>query len=337
MHIPTVAGPVAPDALGVTLMHEHVLSLSPGRFFSGGRWDDSVHLAERALGGLRDLGVRTLVNLTGRGGAGASPDVGALRAVAERTGLAVVVGVSLYKEPFPDWVEASTPDRIADRLIAMAEAAGAGVFGEVGTSLNEITPREEKTLRAAARAHRRTGLAISTHCTLGTMALEQVSILREEGVDLPRTVIGHLDLAPNVDYIETVLRSQVTVAFDTFGKEWFDYQVPGSEGQGGGEFVKWAYRRTDSDRLSALIELVRRGWAGQLVLSSDISGREAYLNPDTHGRHGYAFIHEMVLPTLQAAGVDESAIRAMLIDNPARVLTVPRRPAERDRVAGPSR
>ncbi len=311
MQIQTVAGPIAPETLGATLMHEHVLSLSPGR------WLDAVDLAERALGGLPDHGVRALVNLTGRS---QGPDVTELQAIARRTGLAIVAGVSLYKEPFPDWIAAATVDEVADRFVELATAVGAGIFGEVGTSLDVITQDEETCLRAAARAHLRTGLAISTHCTLGTMAREQVAILVEEGADLARTVIGHLDLRPDVDVIETVLRTGVTVAFDTFGKEWFDYQVPDSQGAGGGEFVKWAYLRPDTDRVAALVELLRRGWERQVVVSSDISGREVYLNPDTHGRHGYAFLHERVLPALRDAGAGEPVIRTMLVDNPARIL-----------------
>jgi predicted metal-dependent phosphotriesterase family hydrolase len=322
MRIQTVGGPVAPEDLGPTLMHEHVLSLAPPRFFSGGRRDDAADLAERALGGLRDHGIGAVVNLTGRAQAAAGPDLETLRTVADQTGLAIVVGVSLYKEPFPVWVAAAGIDELAERFVAMAEAVGAGIFGEVGTGLDVITPDEEKSLRAAARAHLRTGLPISTHCTLGTMALEQVAILREEGADLSRTVIGHLDLKPDVDGIEAVLRTGATVAFDTFGKEWFDYEVPNSQGQGAGEFVKWAYHRSDRDRLAALVELLRRGWEAQLVVSSDISGREAYLNPDTHGRHGYAFIVERVLPALRTAGVVETAIRTMLVDNPARILAL---------------
>ncbi len=322
MHVMTVDGPVDPDTLGQTLMHEHVLALVPGRFFTGGRDDDSVDTAERALGGLPDHGVQAVVTLTGRSQVGALSDGDALRAVAAWTGLAIVAGVSIYKEPFPDWVGAASVDQVADRFVAMAAEAGAGIFGEVGTSLDLITPDEEKCLRAAVRAHRRTGLAICTHCTLGTMAREQVAIMVSEGADFARVVIGHLDLKPDVAYIEAVLRTGVTVAFDTFGKEWFDYRVPDSGGEGGGEFVKWAYRRPDEDRTAALVELLRRGWDGRLVLSSDISGLEAYLTPDTHGRHGYAFVHERVLPALRAAGVDEAAIRRMLVDNPARILAV---------------
>ncbi len=321
MHVKTVLGPIEPTALGPTLMHEHVLGLVPGRFFTGGQEADDVNAAERALSGLPGVGVRSVVSLTGLGHAGASSE-GTLRAVAERTGLAIVAGVSLYKAPFPDWVATADVEAVADRFVEMAEDAGAGIFGEVGTSLDVITPAEELCIRAAVRAHLRTGLAISTHCTLGTMAREQVEIISSEGADLGRVVIGHLDLAPDVNSLVEVLATGVTVAFDTFGKEWFDYQVPGSAGQGGGEFVKWTYHRPDSARLAALIELLDRGYASQLVLSCDISGREAYLNPDTHGRHGYGFIHAVVLPALRAANVEEDSIRAMLVENPARILTI---------------
>lgn len=322
MHVLTVTGPIDPARLGPTLMHEHVLSLVPGRFFTGGRWDDAVEVAERALGGLPGHGVGAVVDLTGRSGVGAGPDLEALREIARRTGLAVVAGVGLYKEPYPDGIAAASIDEVADRFVAMAGAAHAGIFGEIGTSLDLVTPTEEKVLRAAARAQRRTGLAISTHCTLGTMAREQVAILASEDADLSRVVVGHLDLAPELSYLEAVLASGATVAFDTLGKQWFDYQVPDSADQGGGEFVKWAYHRPDTVRIAALAELVVRGYAGQLVISCDISGREAYLNPDTHGRHGYGYLPAVVLPALRTAGVSAAAIDQMLVDNPARILTI---------------
>jgi len=323
MHVLTVTGPVDPATLGSTLMHEHLLSLVPGRFFTGGQWDDAVDTAERALGGLPAQGVGAIVDLTGRSGVDAGSNLAPLREIAARTGLAVVAGVGLYKEPYPEWVAAAGVDDVADRLVAMATEAGAGIFGEIGTSLDVVTAAEEKVLRGAVRAHRRTGLAISTHCTLGTMATEQVAIMASEGADLRRVVVGHLDLSPRLPYLEAVLATGVNVAFDTFGKQWFDYQVPDSADQGDGEFVKWAHHRPDTDRIAAFAALVARGYAGQLVLSCDISGREAYLNLDTHGRHGYGYLPAVVLPALRAAGVGEDALRQVLVDNPARILTVP--------------
>ncbi len=291
-----------------------------------GRVRISKTLAEQALACLPGYGIRSLVDLTGRAKAGNEDNpVGRL---AARLPINLIAGFSFYKDPGLDGIEDHL-DRLVDLYISPAiDGIGgtkikAGIFGEVGTSLNQITPREEIHLRAAARAHIATGLAISTHCTLGTMAIEQVALLSDEGADLSRVVLGHLDLQPDVVYLEQVLSSGVNIAFDTFGKEWFDYRVPDSEGEGGGEFVKWAYHRPDQDRIQALVELVARGYDHRIVLSCDMSGAEAYLNPSTHGRYGYAYLPEIVLPRLREAGVSQASIDRMLVENPARILAVP--------------
>ena len=50
------------------------------------------------------------------------------------------------------------------------------------------------------------------------MALEQAAILADEGADLGRVVLGHLDLNPDVDHLERVLATGANLGFDTWGK-----------------------------------------------------------------------------------------------------------------------
>ena len=326
MEIQTAAGPIHPEQLGATMMHEHSDSIAPSGFYSGGTSADIGDLAASALACLPTYGFRSLVDLTGRARRERGDDL--IERLAARLPINLIAGFSFYKDPWLEGLE-DHPDRLA-QLYTGAAVDGipgtgikAGIFGEVGTSLNQVTPREEIHLRAAARAHLATGLAISTHCTLGTMAIDQVAVLSDEGADLSRVVLGHLDLQPDLHYLEKVLASGVNVAFDTFGKEWFDYRVPGSEGDGEGEFVKWAYHRPDDDRVNALVELIARGYEHRLVLSCDISGAEAYLNPSTHGRFGYAYLPEVIIPRLRAAGVSDGSLHRMLVENPARILAVP--------------
>lgn len=330
MHVQTVRGPVAPGELGGTLMHEHLTALLPGSWLSGGERDDRVQTAERALRRLGDFGIGTVVDLTTiEGRSSARRDVAALRAISERTGLHVVAASAFYKDPYlPRWVQEAAVDQLVELHVREARDGiddtdiRAGIYGEVGSSLHQITPTEEKCLRAVARAHHTTGLAISTHCTLGTMALEQIAIFREEGVDLARVVIGHLDLKPEAEYLDAVLATGVTIGFDTIGKEWFDYVVPGSEGEGEGEFVKWAYHRPDARRLDALTRLIQRGHADQIILSLDLTGYETYLNRDTIGTWGYSYLHERFLPALRERGAFEDDIAQMMVSNPARILSI---------------
>jgi phosphotriesterase-related protein len=325
MHIQTVSGPVDPDRLGGVLMHEHVGSLSLDGFYSGG--SGGANLAESALTGLPEHGIGTIVDLTGRTRVETRDDLAAVARLAENVGLHIVLGFSFYKDPWLEFAGTSSLDQLTDIYVEQAvngtNGVKAGVYGEIGTSLDAITDREELHLRAVARAHVATGLAISTHCTLGTMAVDQAKILLSEGADPARVVIGHLDLEPDVSYLEQVLETGVNLGFDTWGKEWFDYRVPGSESDGGGEFVKWAYHRGDDARLAAVAELCDRGFDDRLVLSCDMSGAEAWLNPKTHGRHGFSYLPTVVLPRLREAGVSDKSLQRMLVENPARILAIP--------------
>jgi len=319
--IETITGPVEPGELGATLMHEHVGFLEPSGLYACG--EETPDLSERALSCLPGHGIRTVVDLTGRARATTGVEFDRLRALSKSLSLHIVAGFSFYKEPWLGAAGTEDLDELTAIYVGAAEAGGIGIYGEVGTSLDEITPLEDLHLRAAARGHVRTGLAISTHCTLGTMALEQVAVLVEEGVDVSRIVIGHLDLRPDVAYLEQVLETGVNIAFDTFGKEWFDYRVPGSEGEQGAAFVKHAYHRPDDARVEALVTLCADGYASQIVMSTDLSGLEAHVNPATHGRHGYGFLPAVILPRLRQAGIDESSLTDMMATNPVRILTIP--------------
>ena len=58
-----------------------------------------------------------------------------------------------------------------------------GIIGEIGTDKPWVSPAEERVHRAAARAARRTGLAITTHGVLSDVGLAQLRIFEEEGAD----------------------------------------------------------------------------------------------------------------------------------------------------------
>jgi phosphotriesterase-related protein len=327
-YVQTVLGPVAPESLGRVMTHEHLGAIAPGPWLSGGVGDDRADLAVKAVQGLPELGFGAIVDLSPYEVVG--HDVTLLREVAERTGLHVIAGSSIYLEPYsPRWALDATVDEMRERFVADATVGvgdtgiRVGIYGEQATGLNEITPHEEKCLRAAARAHLVTGLSINTHTTHGTMALEQVDILREEKVDLSRVVIGHMDIHPDPAYLRAVLATGVTIAFDTIGKQFWDFVLtPLPEDPPEGEFEKRAYYRPDRARLENLIGLVRDGYASRLLMALDMTGAEAYLNPRTHGRLGYSYLGQEIVPALARLGVSEDDLEQILVRNPARLLTI---------------
>lgn len=334
----TATGPVSRGELGRTLLHEHVLSLVPGGWLTGTASDDRSGLARTALAALPGAGIATVVDLTTR--ASTPGRAAALRRLSQQTDVGIVVGAGFYKSGhLPDWVAAATVDALADWYERAAvdgldgTEVRAGCFGELGTSLGYMTAAEARNLRAAARAHRRTGVPISTHCTLGTMGREQVELLDAERVDLSRVVVGHQDLAESSRAVIEVLETGANVGLDTLGKEWFDLAVdapgPRSSAPGGGlrpphaHTLKWTCHRRDTARMDLLIDLLDRGYEAQLVLSTDLLGRELHANATTHGRHGYRYLPEVVLPELRRRGVDEATLDVLLVENPARILALP--------------
>ncbi|BDZ54022.1 phosphotriesterase family protein [Agromyces marinus] len=329
----TVRGPVASTELGRIMPHEHLLSLAPGPWQTAGTRDDRIDLAVGALAGLADHGFGTVVDLSPYGVVGRDPDganLALLAEISEYAGLHIVSGTALYLESYsPAWARSASIDELTRRFVADAvdgigdSGIRAGVFGEQATSLDEITPFEERVLRAVARAHRETGLAIMTHTTHGTMAHEQVDLLESEGVDLDRVVIGHLDTQLSVDFARTVLDRGVLIAIDTIGKEVWDFFLEPAPDRPDGEFPKRAFARSDRGRADLVAALVGAGYADRLVLAQDLTGAEVWMNPGTHGRSGYSYLAETFLPMLAQRGVPEDAIEQMTARTPARLLEVP--------------
>jgi phosphotriesterase-related protein len=81
----------------------------------------------------------------------------------------------------------------------------------------------------------------------------------------------------------------------------------------------------DATRARLLLRLVERGWDGHLLLSTD---RARPTDLRRHGGPGYRHLLASFVPRLRAAGMDERAVTAMLVANPARAFQV--RPLSRE-------
>ena len=211
----TVTGPVAAADLGVTLPHEHVF-LDLTREYRGNGLLNDAALAESELKRYVDAGGRTLVDVTTGGLAG---DPVGLRAMSEATGLQIVRGAGYYRRAyFPPEVDELSTDALADVIVRDIEegtdGVRAGIIGEIGCD-RYISALEERSFRAAARAHRRTGLTITTHAARWPVGTAQLDLLVEEGVDPARVVIGHCDMVPDHDYHLALVERGAWIQFDT--------------------------------------------------------------------------------------------------------------------------
>jgi predicted metal-dependent phosphotriesterase family hydrolase len=301
MHVMSVNGPVEASELGVVLPHEHVFADLVREYRGTGLLNDE-HLARQELSLFRAAGGQTLVDLTldeiGR-------DPAALRRVAEATGVTIVMGCGHYRDPYlnRDWFDRHAVDAIAEEIVADIEEGvdgtgiRAGIIGEIGADKWFISAAEERSFRAAARAHLATGLTISTHAARWPVGLEQARLLAEEGVDPRRVIIGHADTVPIPEYHLSLARLGCYVSFDSIGTGT-SYDL--------------------SRAVDYVMALARAGFSSQVLLSHDVFLR-GHLRAD--GGPGYAFVLTDFLPLLVDAGLDAEEARSLATINPLRALT----------------
>jgi len=283
-------------------MHEHIILDLCRITRDATQVLNDVPLAIDELRHFSRAGGRTVVEVTNRG---LGRDPLALRTVARETGLNVVMGCGWYREPFYDRsVYERTTNEIASEIVADitegVDGTGirAGIIGEIGADLHFVSPAEERVLRAAARAHQRTGTTITTHGVRSPVGLAQLDILEDEGIELRRVIIGHCDFYPHPDYHEAVARRGAYVQFDSIGRG----------------FIEWDVRQ----RLDWVMRLVQKGYLRQILLSHDVC-MKPHLR--TYGGQGYDFVLSGFVPLLQQAGLDREQIHTLTVENPRRALT----------------
>ncbi len=344
----TVRGPISPEDLGMTLMHEHLevdLSLyfvedpeAPELRDAPVSMELLHKLRRRPFGTTRDnfnLGdadvmaeeVQRFLDAGGRticevSTLGMGRDPLALKALSERTGVNIVMGGGLYVDvSHPDWTRDKSVDELAEifarDVLEGVDGTGirSGLIGEIGTSgipgtdgAEQVTPSEEKSLRAAARAGLRTGAAVSVHLDVtGHGAHRVLDILEEEGLPPDRIVLGHMDLQEDFEYHLSVARRGAYLEYDCLGRDYYTDEL-GHRAFG-----------HDTWRVRFLAELVGQGYANRLLLSQDIALK---FDLCRYGGVGYAHVANVIVPMLARAGVGEADIKRMLVDNPRDVLTI---------------
>jgi predicted metal-dependent phosphotriesterase family hydrolase len=298
----TVGGVIDPSKMGITQTHEHLQLDAMDHYGGYGFVIDDEELVIDELLPFTQAGGQTICDVTvdeiGRNPA-------ALARISAAAGIHVVMGAGWYREfGYPRVVEEQTSNQLADILVReIEEGVGdsgirAGFIGEIGTGRHYVKPAEERVFRAAALAQARTGVVISTHTTRwGTLALEQIAMLREYGADLSRVIIGHLGDRRGVQHLLPIAEQGVYVEVDNIG--YLDYQP---------EDVR-------ADNVAAL---VREGFVEQVLLSEDICMLE---HLKAHGGKGYGYLLEIFIPMLRERGVTQAAIDMMLVTNPARAFS----------------
>jgi phosphotriesterase-related protein len=319
--VETVRGPVDTAALGATLMHEHVFVLTteitanwPERSWGGDR-EARIKEAVAKLEELRGRGIATIVDLTVLGLGRSIPDVAEVNAQVD---LNIVVATGLYtfdelptfflsRRPRPTPTGTGT-DVMVDMFVEDIEQGIGGTGVKAGvlkccTESQGVTPGIDRVLRAVARAHRWTGVPISTHTNASfRTGLDQQRVFAEEGVDLSRVVIGHSGDSTDLDYLRELMDRGSMIGMDRFG-------------------IQMGFMPGFEERVDTIVRLCGLGYADRMVLSHDTNCHmDSHLT--LHDRFpDWVFTHisDAVLPALRQRGVTDAQIEQMMVINPRRV------------------
>ncbi len=317
--IRTLDRDIPPAELGFTYSHEHILCVPP--YWVERREDDLLlddpEKSKQDLMIFKQAGGKSIVDAT-------AIDYG--RMVREVYDISREAGVQIVgtagfnkgflwnaKMPdsdrtFHDWIESSSETELTDFVVNEVEKGMNGTNlrgGQVkfGTGYNSITPLEVKTLRAVSNAHHQTGAPVHSHTESGTMALEQIELLKESGMNLENVSFGHMDRNPDHWMHLKVAETGAFLCFDGVGK------------------VKYG---PESLRIACIINLVKHGYQKQILVSGD-TARKSYYYSYTYGP-GLGFILKKWIPRLleeaEAAGIDGSTlVQDIFINNPRRCFT----------------
>ncbi len=308
--IQTVTGRVAADSIGFTLPHEHT---AIALWHVRDRWDyweltpdESIVVPE--LEAFRVLGGSCLADLTLPG---VGRDPAWLVRLSKRVGIPVVMGAGWYREsyyPAEARIDRRSVEDLADELVrefhegVPGTDVRPGVLGEIGTDKPWVTAQEERVFRAVARASRATGMGIVTHAVLSDVGLAQLRILEDAGADPGRVVIGHADSYPSLEHYLRLIERGASIEFDFLGMSFTVMEQHG-----------------EARVIRLLLELLERGHEDRVCLSQDVC-HNSQLRP--YGGNGYVYLQETFLPRLRDAGVPDTTIDRLTIENPRRLLTL---------------
>jgi phosphotriesterase-related protein len=303
----TVTGPIAPERLGRTLIHEHVMvdfigadAIQPGRY-------DPEEVFLKALPHLRQVksaGCDTLVDCTP---AYIGRDSGLLRRLSQASGLQIVTNTGFYgaaqDKYVPRFAYAETAQQLAARWVKefkdgiQPSGVRPGII-KIGVNSGPLSEIDAKLVKAAAITHQQTGLTIASHTGDGVAAMAQIATLNSSGVAPAAFIWVH---AQNEADTQLHLRAAEAGA-------WVEFDGISSA----------AARK----HVELVLRMKQAGYLNRVLLSQD-SGWYHVGEPGGGNFRPYDFLFTDFLPLLERAGVTAKDIETLMVSNPRAVLTLP--------------
>jgi len=322
--VATVRGEVDTASLGQTLMHEHIVNITADveKEYPDLSWPDGkdavVRSVAETLREVKEHGIDTVVDCTAFGH---GRDIDAVRRINEEVDINIIAATGIYTYDFLSFffeyghpartVDGKAEDILTDMFVRdITEGiAGSGVKAGVIKSATDragVTPNIERILRAVARAHRETGVPITTHTTVASRnGLDQQRIFADEGVDLSRVIIGHSGDSTDLDYLRALMDAGSTIGADRFGLYLPEMDLPEMD-----------------VRIATLAALCAEGYSDRIVVSHDVTCYGDWIDKEMGSnltQWVQTHVTDEVLPAMLEQGISKEQVEQMMTGNPRRL------------------
>lgn len=304
-----VLGPIKPNDLGVTLVHEHLVVDFNGAATFGQHPYKQDEVVAKALPYLLDLkkaGCKTFVDCTpqhiGR-------DVRALKELAQKSGMNIITSTGYYGAAEEKFLPAHAYTETAEQLTArwVSEWKN-GIDGtdirpgiiKTGVDGGTLRPIYKKVLTAIAAAHLQTGLSISVHTGDGVAAMEWMELFQKNGVKPNAFRWVHAQSEKDKALHLKAAKMGAWLEFDG---------IDGSNDDNIAEHVAFVKNMKDN------------GYLKQTLVSQD-AGWYWIGEPNGGNFRGFTGLFTKFIPELKKAGFSQNDIDQLLIRNPQESLKI---------------
>lgn len=306
-----VLGSISVSSLGVTLMHEHIVSANWNMRQCYPEWFDRASFLDYAMRDVRlamEAGIKTIVDVTpvclGR-------DMSIVREVAEKTGIQIIAATGFFHTE-QQWMFFRDTKSFLHLLMVDINEGMDGTNIKPGiikccTDSLGVTAINEKLLTASAIAAYESGLPITTHASYKNRSgIAQLKILEKYRINPNKIVIGHLGDTNDISYLKEVLSYGCFVGLDRFGDD---------------------AKNSIESRVDTLCKLVDMGYADNIMVSHDhvcyvdigpFEWRDVKHTDPNNNQYNFCTFHKRALPLLIERGMTAKDINQILIDNPRR-------------------
>ncbi|MBN1789486.1 MAG: phosphotriesterase [Bacteroidales bacterium] len=304
--IMTVNGPINVEEMGTTLPHEHFLVDFIGADSTGyHRWnkDSVISKVLPYLLEAKQAGVKTIFECT-PAYLGRDPEL--LQRLSRASGVNIVTNTGYYgalnNKALPPDAFTESADKMSERWISEWQNGIESTLVKPGFIKiavprdSVLSPVHEKIVRAAARAHLKTGLIINAHTGPDAPAIAELKIIKEEGVDPSAFIWTHAQGGSRENQVN-LAQEGAWISLDNVMVDNIDPYV------------------------DMLVNLKNHGLLHRVLISHD-AGWYDVISPDSLTYRGYTALFTHLKPALFRNGFSKDDWQLLTVVNPGEAYVV---------------